>query len=87
LFTGRDSPRAAERFLLAAERTFAQLLATPELGSVWEGGGPTLPGLPMKQVRGFRNYWIFYRPTPEGLDVVRVLHSARDLDSFLSFED
>jgi toxin ParE1/3/4 len=87
LFLGRDSPRAADRFLAAVERTSQQLLATPELGSRWEGGEPTLPGLRMKQVRGFTKYWIFYRPTSGGIEIVRVLHSARDLDSLLRIEE
>ena len=31
----------------------------------------------------FRRYVIFYLPLPDGIDVVRVLHSARDVDGDL----
>ena len=35
----------------------------------------------MLPVRKFDNYLIFYRSTPEGLEIVRVVHGARDLPS------
>lgn len=31
------------------------------------------------QVRGFENYVIFYRPIEHGIEIVRVLHAARDI--------
>jgi toxin ParE1/3/4 len=34
----------------------------------------------------FERYVIFYLPIPDGIDVVRVLHSARDVDSAFSDE-
>jgi toxin ParE1/3/4 len=33
----------------------------------------------------FRRYVIFYLPMKDGIDVVRVLHSARDVDT--AFDD
>jgi toxin ParE1/3/4 len=39
----------------------------------------------MWRVRGFERYLIFYRPTDDGIDVVRVLHGSRDIESL--FED
>ena len=29
----------------------------------------------------FGRYVIFYEPLPDGIDIVRVLHSARDIDT------
>jgi plasmid stabilization system protein ParE len=29
-------------------------------------------------VAGFSNHLIFYRPVPNGVEVVRILHAARD---------
>jgi toxin ParE1/3/4 len=37
-------------------------------------------------VRRFRNYLIFYRPTDGGIEVIRVLHAARDISSILAEE-
>jgi plasmid stabilization system protein ParE len=31
----------------------------------------------------FRKYLVFYRPITEGIEVTRVLHGARDIDSIL----
>jgi toxin ParE1/3/4 len=31
----------------------------------------------------FFNYVIYYRPVPDGIEVVRILHAARDRDAFL----
>jgi plasmid stabilization system protein ParE len=33
------------------------------------------------RVSGFRNYLIFYRIVPEGVQVLHVYHGARDLDA------
>jgi toxin ParE1/3/4 len=34
----------------------------------------------------FERYVIFYLPIPDGVDVIRVLHSARDVDSAFNDE-
>jgi|WetSurMetagenome_2_1015567.scaffolds.fasta_scaffold896939_2 toxin ParE1/3/4 len=77
-FIQRDSPDAAIRFLAAAERTFQRLAGMPELGERQEFGRRELAGLRMWHVEGFDNYVIFYRPAEGGIDVLRVLHAARD---------
>jgi toxin ParE1/3/4 len=84
-FIQRDSPDAAIRFLHAAEKTFGRLAAMPELGERQEFGREELAGLRVWQVRGFENYLIFYRPIEHGVEIVRVLHAARDIAAI--FED
>ena len=32
-------------------------------------------------IGGFKNHLIFYRPAPHGIEVLRILHGARDLDA------
>jgi len=32
-------------------------------------------------IKGFKNYLIFYRPIEQGVEIVRVLHGARDMPS------
>jgi len=34
-------------------------------------------------VKGFENWLIFYLPTDEGIDVVRVIHGARNIAALL----
>jgi toxin ParE1/3/4 len=77
----RDSPDAAIRFLAAAERTFLRLAAMPELGERQEFGRRELAGLRVWQVEGFENYVIFYRTADGGIEVLRVLHAARDVSA------
>lgn len=84
-YVEHGSPDTALRFLAAAERSFAQLVAMPEMGAPRTYRNAKLAGLRMWRVRGFREHLIFYRPTKEGIDVVRVLHAKRDLEGL--FED
>ena len=37
-------------------------------------------------VHGFENYLIFYLPGPGGIDLIRVLHGARDIDNLFAQE-
>jgi plasmid stabilization system protein ParE len=34
-------------------------------------------------IHGFKHHCIFYRPLPDGIEVVRILHAAQDLESAL----
>lgn len=82
----RDSPRAALRFVDAAEATFQLIARMPHLGTLYEPDDPTLPVLRFLPIAKFRKYLIFYRPTPDGIEVVRVLHGARDIRGILAFD-
>jgi toxin ParE1/3/4 len=82
-YLAQGSLAAAERFLQAAEQAFAGLAAMPGLGSPWESSNPRLQEVRTWSVPGFRKYLVFYRPTADGIDVLRVLHGARDLDAVL----
>jgi toxin ParE1/3/4 len=38
------------------------------------------------RIDGFPNHLIFYRPIEGGIEIVRVLHGARDIDAVLESE-
>eukprot|EP01012_Entosiphon_sulcatum_P057067 TRINITY_DN80790_c0_g1_i1.p1 TRINITY_DN80790_c0_g1~~TRINITY_DN80790_c0_g1_i1.p1 ORF type:complete len:105 (+),score=13.67 TRINITY_DN80790_c0_g1_i1:270-584(+) len=76
-----DQPAAADRFLEAAQRTFELLAATPRMGRARAFHSARLRGMRSFQVEGFKNYLIFYQPTPKGIHVFHVYHGARDLES------
>jgi len=78
-FIQRESPNAAIRFLAATEATFQRLAAMPELGRRQEFERNELADLRVWQVQGFENFLIFYRPVERGIEVLRVLHAARDV--------
>jgi toxin ParE1/3/4 len=80
---GRSNPRAALRFLDAFDEAVAQLAPMPGLGSPHESGQPRLQDVRTWPVAGFKKYRIFYRPTADGIEVLRVLHGARDIDAVL----
>lgn len=82
-YIGEHNSGAAHRFRLAAEQTFEALARTPGIGAPYETSNPRLAGLRCAQVGRFRNYVIFYRPIPEGIDIIRVLHAARDIRAIL----
>jgi len=82
-----DSVDTALRFLTAAEEAFARLAAFPEIGRRRKFHHPDLAGVRSWPVPKFEKHVIFYRLTETGVEVLRVVHSARDLDSILGYED
>ncbi|MBK8100578.1 MAG: type II toxin-antitoxin system RelE/ParE family toxin [Planctomycetes bacterium] len=83
LHIGSDSAVAAERLLDAVEHAITLLLSRPRAGRAREFRSPRAFGLRSWVVSGFENYLIFYRPRPEGIEVVRFIHGARDIPSLL----
>jgi len=81
------SPDAANRFRQAAETTFAALAKSPGIGERYQIANPRLEGLRCASVRRFKNFLIFYRPIPGGIDVIRVLHAARNTREILEAEE
>jgi len=86
LFIETDSPSAAKRFLDAATSGFRSLSDAPRIGGRVETSNTALTGLRRWRVPGFENHLIFYRVTDESIEIIRVLHGARDIESILSEE-
>jgi toxin ParE1/3/4 len=85
-YIARDSVAAARRFYEAVEKTFEQLANMPGMGSSWESRDPRYADLRVWPVHGFGKHLIFYRAISDGVEIVRVLHSARDIDSILGLK-
>jgi toxin ParE1/3/4 len=79
VYIGLDSPTAAMRFLNAVDATMRLLVENPEIGPTRTFDRNELVGVRAFPVRGFDKHLIFYRPTDNGIEVLRVLHGARDL--------
>lgn len=72
-YIARDSPSSAEAFLRLLEEKMTLLAEHPRIGH----RRSDLPeGLRLHPVK---SYLIVYRPLPDGIDVVRVLHAARQI--------
>jgi toxin ParE1/3/4 len=74
----------SDRFLAAVNRTFEQLTAMPDMGTRYEPDDPAYAELRYLPVSKFRKYLVFYRPMSDGIEVVRVLHGARDIAGILA---
>lgn len=74
-----DNAEAAGRVIQAFEEDISLLSGQPELGQF----KPRLRHLRLWVVTQFPNYLIFYRARDGVVEVVRVLHGARDLASIL----
>lgn len=73
LHIARHDMRAADRLVEEIDAKCDLLAQMPELGRRRD---ELLPGLRSLAVRG---YVIIYRPAPDGIYVLRVIHGSRDL--------
>ena len=77
LHIAKDNPFAADRLLDDLDRTFCLLAEQPLLGPVRPDIAPELRYFPQG------SYLILYRVLAEGIEVVRVIHGARELKGLL----
>lgn len=59
----------------------------PGIGARKDVRNRRLAGLRQWRIRGFERYQIYYQETEESIEVIRVLHGARDIDRSLEEED
>ena len=76
----KDNPDAAGRFFDATKEAFELVARHPAIGRLRSF---SLSGLRSWVVPGFENYVIFYLPTTDEVQVLAVLHGARDLSRAL----
>jgi len=64
---------AADRLLEQLDEKFRLLSENPGFGTMRDDLAPSVRGFPVG------NYVLFYRPITGGIEVVRVIHGARDI--------
>jgi toxin ParE1/3/4 len=74
LYIAQDSPRAADRLLDRIETECRLLADNPRLGRA----RPELA--PDARARIVGRYLVLYRERDEGIEVVRVVHAAREIE-------
>jgi toxin ParE1/3/4 len=74
----------ALRFFELAEITFAQLATTPSIGKVVQLVSSHIGEIRQWRIKDFKDYLIFYRIQDDRVEIIRVLHGARDLKDILS---
>ncbi|APW64303.1 type II toxin-antitoxin system RelE/ParE family toxin [Paludisphaera borealis] len=77
------SLETALRYYDNAAASFATIAGMPGMGEHWESADLRLAGLRVWRIEGFEKHLIFYRHGDDGIDIVRVLHGARDIPSIL----
>lgn len=85
-YLDREREGTGGRFLIAAQQTFQVLERMPGIGTAVGTANSTLAGLRQITVRRFRKYLVFYLPLADGIDIVRVLHGARDIPPIIEQE-
>ncbi|TAN49353.1 MAG: type II toxin-antitoxin system RelE/ParE family toxin [Methylococcaceae bacterium] len=82
-YIARDNLGAALRFLDAAQAAFDQISDHPSIGSRRYAYSPLLEDLRVWAVPDFENYLVFYLERSDHVDVLRILHAARDIPAAL----
>ena len=74
------------RFLLAAHETFSLLARQPQIGWRARLKNPLLASLRVFRVSGFEKMLVLYRPSPHGVEILRVVHGSRNVAALLRRE-
>ena len=83
----KRSLNASDKFLKTTEDTYKQLAEMPGLGVLRDYDNPVYAGMRMWPVHQFSKYLIFYRVTDEEIEIVRVFHSAQDIQGYFAPEE
>jgi toxin ParE1/3/4 len=78
-YLGEKSPQAADRFADAVPAALEKLSQFPGAGSLRKLRDARLRGVRTWRIPGFKKYLIVYRPIEDGLEVLAILHGARNL--------
>lgn len=80
-YIAERKPRAAYRFLDMVEETFDLLARHPRIGS--RRLDHVVAGLLAFPVRAFQSYVVLYLVSGGRVQIVRIVHASRDLESLL----
>lgn len=75
-----------DRFLAAVADTMEELARMPRMAPLCGFTSDALRRVRRWPVKGFENWLIFYQPQRNGIEVIHVLHAARDIESLLNDE-
>ncbi|MGH9831991.1 MAG: type II toxin-antitoxin system RelE/ParE family toxin [Blastocatellia bacterium] len=78
-YTADDNEAAADKLLDEIDRASKMLARNPQAGRDRPELAPRLRSFPVGR------YILFYRPIDDGVEIVRVLHGSRDIDSIFGF--
>jgi toxin ParE1/3/4 len=74
----QHSPPAGLRFVDTVEVSLGRLEQFPLLGRACRFRDPSLRDVRRRPVDGWKQHMIYYRPAANGIEALRIIHSARD---------
>lgn len=84
VYIAEDDLDAGIRFLVSVEDSFERLAEFPFIGEARYFERNDLTGLRFWPVKDFENYLIFYLVKETVIEVVRLLHTARDIEDIFN---
>ena len=89
LWFSKQSPDLAWKFLEAVKRTVEEIIKNPDGGTVWDGADvdEQMQFVRYRKVDGFWKHLVIYSATPDGVRIVRVLHSAQRITTSMLLDD
>jgi toxin ParE1/3/4 len=86
-YIAQNNSDAALRFFDAVRQTFARLAQMSQMGRPYLVANPRLDGLRKWSVKGFEKHLIFYLSFDGYIEIVRILHAARDIEAILEQDE
>lgn len=74
-YIAQDSPTRANKLLDEIDEKLRTLAQSPFIGKARDELAPKIRSFPIG------NYMLFYQPIEDGIEVIRVLHGARDTEA------
>ncbi|MCF6197727.1 MAG: type II toxin-antitoxin system RelE/ParE family toxin [Emcibacter sp.] len=78
-----DNLEVALRLYDRAQETYEMLCDMPYMGVLHDSHKPELSAVRYMPIKDFLRYLVFYKITGRTIDIIRVLHSRMDRDSWL----
>lgn len=79
VFIAEENLDTGVNFLVAVEDALEQLTRFPFLGKKRDFADPRFREMRVWQVKDFEKYLIFYQVIDDRIEMIRLLHSSRDL--------
>lgn len=76
-----DSEARADAFVDMIDQKLSALASKPGMGRARDEIAEGIRSFPVGR------YVIFYRPVPEGVEIIRVLHGSRDIEALFQSDD
>jgi len=84
VFIAEDNLDTGVYFLAAVEDSLEQIAKYPLIGKQRNFADKRFQNVRMWRVKGFESYLIFYAVTENQIELIRVLHSSRDIEELFS---